>query len=44
MDAANKLLLTTLKRDASICAVFQIKGAVIHRAEDSNSKEGVIIS
>ena len=42
MDAATKLLLTTLMRGASICAVFQIKGAGVHRAKDSDSNEGVI--
>ena len=42
MDAATNVLLTTLKRSASVCAVFRIKRAAVHRAKDSDSKEGVM--
>ena len=42
MDAATNVLLTTLKRGASVCAVFRIKRAAVHRAKDSDSKEGVM--
>ena len=42
MDAATNVLLTTLKRRASVCAVFRIKRAAVHRAKDSDSTGGVI--
>ena len=42
MDAATYLVLTTFKHGASICAVFQIKGAGAHRAKDSDSKGEVM--
>lgn len=42
MDAATYLVLTTFKHGASICAVFQIKGAGAHRAKDSDSRGEVI--
>ena len=42
MDAATYLVLTTFKHGASICAVFQIKGAGAHRAKDIDSTGEVI--
>ena len=42
MDAATNVLLTTLKRGASVCAVFRIKRAAVHRAKESDSKGEVM--